>query len=302
MTFKHHGFAAIALISSHFFSTFGWAADLHPSEQYLNSISSRVGVFAPRLHMASARTFIARPSYLQRWGVVASDAAAAYNDWLNTLILQPEMTIADASSGKLRVRTLLEIHQATGSSSSTAASTIFHELSHAEWDLYVEEGESPADKELLKEFAELLPALNAGFFERRILPSEVFAYYRGDLLAMILGDANEIFLATGLEPDTLTCVVRSRPTEIFRNFSPSAELYSDRHILTTAWVQGAEVSLVSGLDPFGKRLNAALYKHTLATMKIPISRAQLLKSFENKPNLKKRVHECAGASKASGQP
>ena len=155
MTFKRHGFAVLLFFAVQAFSNQSTAAstssDLHPAEQYLNSISSRVGVYAPRLHLAANKTFIAHPSYLQRWGIVAADAAAAYNDWLNTLILQPEMTIAD-DAGDLRIRTLLEIHQASGSASSTAATTIFHELAHAEWDLYVEEGESATDRELLATF------------------------------------------------------------------------------------------------------------------------------------------------------
>jgi hypothetical protein len=296
MTFKRHGFAVLLLFAVQALSNWSLAAsqssDLHAAEQYLNSISSRVGVYAPRLHVAASKTFIAHPSYLQRWGIVAADAAAAYNDWLNTLILQPEMTIAD-NAGDLRIRTLLEIHQATGSASSTAAATIFHELAHAEWDLFVEEGETATDRELLATLTELLPALNAGFFERRILPSEIFAYYRGDLLGMILSDANEILLASGLEPDTLGCITRARPTEVLRNFSPSPKPYSERHQLTAVWVQGEEISVVSGIDPHGKKLNDALFKHLHETMQFPKSRVELLKLLESKPNLRKKVRECA---------
>lgn len=244
------------------------------------------------MHLAASNSFFAHPSYLQRWGIVATDAAAAYNDWLNTLILQPEMTIVD-DTGDLRIRTLIEIHQATGSSSSPAATTIFHELAHAEWDLYVEEGETASDRELLAAFKELLPPLNAGYFQRRILPSEIFAYYRGDLLGMILSDANEILLASGLEPDTLGCVTRTRPTEVLRNFSPSSIPYSERHQLTAVWVQGEEISVVSGLDPHGKKLNDALYKHLVDTMQFPKSRLELLKLLESKPNLRKKVRDCA---------
>ncbi|MBN8540827.1 MAG: hypothetical protein J0L82_10615 [Deltaproteobacteria bacterium] len=78
----------------------------------------------------------------------------------------------------------------SANASSTAATTIFHELAHAEWDLYVEEGETAADRELLTAFNELLPALNAGYFQRRILPSEIFAYYRVDLLKLIESKPN----------------------------------------------------------------------------------------------------------------
>jgi hypothetical protein len=296
MTFQRHGFAVLLLIAVQALTNSANAAqqasDLNSAEQFLNSISSRVGVYAPRVHMASSKTFIAHPSYLQRWGIVAADAAAAYNDWLNTLILQPEMTISDEAGG-MRIRTLLEIHQATGSLSSTAATTIFHELAHAEWDLYVEEGETAADQELLKTFSELLPALNAGFFERRILPSEIFAYYRGDLLGMILSDANEILMASGLEPDTLACMKRARPTEVLRDFSPSPKPYSERHRLTAVWVQGEEISVVSGIDPNGTKLNDALFKHLLQTMQFPKSRVALLKLLESKPNLRTKVRDCA---------
>lgn len=301
MSFIRSGFAALTvLLFINTVSNEANASDLHSAERFLNSIQSRVGVEAPRLHKVGAKTSVALPSYLQQWGITGADAAAAYNDWLNTLVLQPEMTITDGTTGKFRIRTLLEIHQITGSASSTAASTIFHELSHAEWDLFVEEGHSQVDKDLLESMDSLLPSLTAGFLERRILPSEIFAYYRGDLIGMILSDANEILLASGLEPDSLNCITRRHPADSIRNYSPSNVPYAQRHSLTVAWVQGNEINLTSGIDPEAKKLNTALFNHAQATMKFPKSRAELLKLLQSKPNLRKKIIECAAIAAVPG--
>ena len=271
------------------------AKPLHHSEVFLNSLFWQSRIEAPRLGLAAFHTFIAHPSYLQKWQILSADAAALYNDWTNTLVLQPEMTIYDPEFGGERIRSLEEIFSATKSFASVSAGVIFHELSHAEFDLYVEEGIEPYDRELMRVLSIEVPVIarahNLGPFKSAALASEIFAYYREDLVAMILADTNEIKLASGIQPDTNECIPRSKRPEEARNFSPSSIPYPQRARLMIAFVSGQDVNL--NLDPAAnKRLNDALEKHTRATLRFPENRVALLERLKKDPKIRAAMKLC----------
>jgi hypothetical protein len=268
---------------------------LHYAENFLNSLYSNARIQAPRLQLAALHTFIAHPSLLERWHVINSDAAASYNDWTNTLVLQPEMTIDDASFGGRRLRSLSELSESVGASARVSAGIIFHEMSHAEWDLYVEGGTEDYDRELLAAFDRELPAIvesnRLSLFSARSLASEVFAYYREELIGTILSDTAEIKLASGLEPSTNTCIPRATRPSNARNFSPNPEPYATRVQLGLVWVRGTDVTLDKD-KAAGRRLNEALYRHALATLQFPKSRAELLKLLAKDTSIRKALDSC----------
>lgn len=267
------------------------------STNFLKSVSQYTGIEVPRLELAADRTFLAHPSLLQRWGVIASDAAAAYNSLTNTLVLQPEMTIDDPVSGGRRIRTLFEISQALGSGATVSAGVILHELSHAEWEFFVEPGATPADAKLMATINDLLPAVDIGFFRKRLLPSEVYAYYREDLFFRIMSDASEILLSSGLNPDTLACSSSLRNPGFLRDLFPDGEPYETRVKLDLAWVQGKDFSLRTDLDPLADRINRALFEHAMATSRIPLSRKAVFEWLSRKPQLIKKIESCASQPK-----
>lgn len=273
------------------------AADviLHHSQVFLNSLYTVARVQAPRIGLAALHTYLALPSLLQEWHIVSSDAAAAYNSLTNTLVLQREMMIEDPDFHGMRLPALPEIHAAVGGPARVTAGIIFHELSHAEFDFYVEEGEEEYDRVLMSAIRAEMPAIVANnsvsVFKSVALPSEIFAYYREELLGRILEDVAEIKLASGIDPDLNTCTkIRTRP-DVMRNFSPNNQPYSKRVHLTGAYVAGDFIAL--DFDPeLNQRLNAALFAHTIATMRFPESRAELLKALQRDPSLRLAIAKC----------
>lgn len=292
-----------ATISLHAFGSFAHAQSNTPSAThstlFLKSVSQHTGMDLTRLELSADRTFLAHPSLLQRWGIVASDAAAAYNSLTNTLVLQPEMTIDDPVSGDRRIRTLFEIGQAVGVGGTVSAGVILHELSHAEWEFFVEPGVTPADMKLMTTLNELLPSVDIGIFRKRLLPSEVYAYYREDLFFRIMSDASEILLSSGLNPDTMTCNDGVRNPGHLRDLFPDHEPYATRVKLDIAWVQGKDFSLRTNLDPQAEKLNRALFEHANATAHFPQNRLAVFEWLARKPQLVKKIESCASLPKSA---
>ncbi len=270
---------------------------LHHAQVFMNSVYLNSRIQAPRIGLAAIHTNLAHPSLLQRWGILSSDAAASYNSITNTLVLQPEMTVHDSTYGNERLASLQEIRNATGTAARVAAGTIFHEMSHAEFDIYVEEGAEDYDRALMAVLEAEMPALIAAndvsAFKAFALPSEIFAYYREELFSRILNDTAEIKLANGLDPDLNTCTPIRQIPNTARNFSPTSLPYSKRVELRQAWVSGTFVSL--GLDPAAlQRLNEALFAHASATMEFPESRAELLKILRQDSSILAAMATCRG--------
>lgn len=245
--------------------------------------------------MAAGKTRIAHPSVLQELGIIGGTASAMYNSFTNTLVLQPEMTIFDPSLNGIRLRTMLELHQIIGGFSSTNAGILYHELSHAEWDFYVEEKIESYDRELMKvmdaEVPKIARAAKLSAFQSFPLASEIFAYYREDLIAAVLNDTNEIKLASGLHPDSNACTKLKRRPEVLRNFSPSSMSYTDRAFLRFAYVNGKDVDLE--LAPESQKLiNEALAKHARATLRFPENRIELLEVLGQDRRLQAAVTAC----------
>lgn len=282
--------SALALLSA---SVAGAENETHASA-FLQSLFNRARIEAPRLHSAARQTLIAHPSLLQRWGVVSADAAAAYNDWTNTLVLQPEMTITTTLEGT-RIRTLEEMALTTGTAANINATTVFHELSHAEWDFFVEEGATAADRSLVSEMEQTLPPLlkrsAIPFYNQHLAESEVFAYYREDLIGQILQDASEILLGSGLDPKDLSCVQTRHPGKL-RDLMPDSRDYAIRVRVDTAWVQGKDVDLTQDQD-LHRQLNDALYEHSLETLRFPGSRTALFQILEQDQRVMSALLDCA---------
>lgn len=259
------------------------------AQVFLDSLYINARIQAPRLSLAASRTHLATPSLLQQWGILNADAAASYNGFTSTLVLRDDMLFKNSSTGEARIASLREIHDRTHFSARVAAGVIFHELSHAEYDFFVEEEAENFDRELIRvlkaELPKVIAANGVSFFRSIPLGSEIFAYYREELIEMILQDAAEIKLASGLEPDKDACTpVHTRPVEL-RDFFSSQEPYEKRAHLTTAFVFGDDVNLDLAMDA-SRKINQALWAHAKATLKIPESRADLFRQLSLDPRLR----------------
>lgn len=265
------------------------------SQDFLNSLYEEAYIYLPRLHSVAGHIFIAHPSLLQQWGWINSDGIAHYNPLTNTLITPPDNTIYDSSLDRRRLRTLRELHDEYGSAARVSAGVLIHELSHAEWDIYIEEGVTSVERDLLAVLDEEIPkiakATHLSFFYARLLASEIFAYYREELISTILSDYAEIKYASGMEPETNVCMKLRKPIAALRDFSPNDKPYFDRVSLWGIFVRGTEVDL--NLAPLAKeRVKAALDAYMQATALLPSSRADLFHRLENDSKVQKALARC----------
>ncbi len=273
------------------------AADpmINHTQVFLDSLFINARIQSPRLGLAGSKTYLALPSLLQRWGIISSEAAATYNNLTRTLVLQPNMLVHDEERRQTRLASLKEIREATAVPARIAAGIIFHELSHAEYALFVGDREEQYDRDLLDVMNAELPAIIAAnhlsFFKSIPLPSEIFAYHREGVISLVLEDVADIKLASGLDPDLDTCTrIKNRPSEL-RDFSPNADSYEKRAHLTYVFVAGTDVNLDLAPEA-SQRLNAALYNHMKATVRFPESRADIFRALSKDSRLKAALAKC----------
>lgn len=260
------------------------------ASNFLWSLEREFFFQAPRLQSVAMQVRIAQPSAIQRWGIVGEDAAAHYNDWLNTLIVPPELTeTLDDSSFALKPWSQLRAD--LGSVATVRTGTLFHELAHAEWDFLVEEASSAEDRDLLTVFAVELPKFHGqlGVLSRRLLASELFAYYRGDLISAIAQDRIEIEMSSGLD-DRGACRGQRADGRI-RDLHDNKQSYLDRAMPQYVYVQGKEVNL--DVDPQARKaLHAALARHARATLQPLADRQALRTRLASDQPLLRRLQKC----------
>jgi hypothetical protein len=260
------------------------------ASNFLWSIEREFFLNSPRLQQVAMKVRIAQPSALQRWGWVGADAAAHYNDWINTLIVPSELTetLHDAS---FALKPWSQLRAELGSVATVRSGTLFHELAHAEWDLYVEQAATAEDRELLGVFKTQLPSFHAqlGLWTRRLLASELYAYYRGDLLAAIAQDRIEIEMSSGLD-DRGTCRGQ-RPEARVRDLYENISSYLDRAMPQFVYVQGKEVNLEA--HPAARQaLHRALARHAQLTLAPLRDRQALRARLASDPLLLRRLQAC----------
>ncbi|HRK07502.1 MAG TPA: hypothetical protein PLZ57_07005 [Pseudobdellovibrionaceae bacterium] len=260
------------------------------ASNFLWSLEREFFFQAPRLQSVAMQVRIAQPSTIQRWGIVGEDAAAHYNDWLNTLIVPAELT-ETLSDSSFQLKPWSQLRADLGSVATVRTGTLFHELAHAEWDFLVEEGSSLEDRDLLSVFASELPKYHGqlGLWSRRLLASELFAYYRGDLISAIAQDRIEIEMSSGLD-DRGACRGQRADGSV-RDLHDNKQSYLDRAMPQFVYVQGKEVNL--DVDPQARQaLHAALSRHARATLQPLADRQALRARLASDQPLLRRLQKC----------
>jgi len=229
---------------------------------------------------------------LERWGVVNTEAAASYNSILNTIILKPA-TLSHDEKGKLRIASVSELRSRENAYTVTI-STIFHELAHAEQDMFLDQAATKEDEALLRVMKEEIkpwisrnhPELSP--FSRNIALWEIFGYYHGDLMSLLMSDREDILAANGFYQNRcvfskhLKALAKSLSLEEFTMLLPIGEdfqkSYGERFRLEMVWALGKDVELFwkNVNDPFRQEWQDALFQHFRAFYAIPDSKQKLL--------------------------
>ena len=254
-----------------------------------------------RWEESASRIFLAEPSRLERWGLINGDAAASYNGILRTLVLQPDM-IERGPKGNGQIAAMSTLIQRHGPAAISRAATITHELAHAEYSLMVTEKVTREDAQLVAVFeTEILPWLKRRtksyqILWPRIAASEVFAYFRGDLIMFFQEELEKNLNANGLSAYNQTrCFKLKRHQENRFLFEPENRTpYRHSVALSGIWVLGQELNLpMTGADPFLPRWRQALWDHFEALFAPPRSRQEFVDWLNRNPYWRGRLNACA---------
>ncbi|WP_408095836.1 hypothetical protein ACJVC5_12400 [Peredibacter sp. HCB2-198] len=137
--------------------------------------------------------------------VMSPDAVATYNGNLNLINL--DKTLLNGSS----IRDAREIRGPMFATYKN--STIFHELGHAELDVFVEEKETSVDEALMSFYESTLkPFYKKNFpgFNPHTVFHEHFSYYRSDLIDFLYNEVDKVFMSNGFNKMKNSCFLTAQ--------------------------------------------------------------------------------------------
>ncbi len=261
--------------------------------------------------LKSYQTKLARPSLLEKWGVINTDAAATYNGILNTIVLKEEYTLESTSpaGGKnRRIKTLTELKAIEPVVWSVRAQTIFHELSHAEFG-WLPRSQDSDDKSLLHffnhDFENYLKLHQTQFsrMDRVIARSEMFAYFRGDILMLLIEAVEAVLVENGYFGSSKQCkntkfviaTLQALPREQWFDFVLMGrnDDYTKMQ-LPSIYVKGKD-GQVDPKDPLAAALQRVLWAQLAKHFMPARTKAELVQWMNTSPELRRLIGSCRSA-------
>mgnify|MGYP006077503029 CR=1 FL=1 len=301
---------SFSILFTGMFAMTGQLAVAEPFNSFLNSLDQRLPMNTMFMQhvLLEHKTKLALPSLLEKWGVINQDAAATYNGVLNTVVLKEEHTTDEIrTDGKTRkrIKTINELEFAEPSIWSVQASTIFHELSHAEY-AWLPKSKDPVDITLLAMLGtDLDQYLKTNYsklsvFDRRIARSEMFAYFRGDFLLSLVNAVEEIMMENGYYKTSKTCRVsnffltqRGKHPEL--DYSKFVAFGDDVSLkpasLPFIYVKGKDIE-INSKHPLNQKLGNALWNQIIFHFSPAKSKFEVIRWMNSKPEFLKLIESC----------
>ncbi|MBT3785670.1 hypothetical protein HOF92_11890 [bacterium] len=292
------------LVSSPLSASTRWMVDFN------ESLSRNLWLKSSREYSGKRRFFLAHPSLAKRWGLINSSAEATYNGFLNTIEIKEESTIKEPGQ-RTRLKTIEELKKEKPYVWSVGVATIFHEIGHAEFDIFVENEVTAEDEalwHLVKTkirpwFKKNHPRSNAS-----VAVSELFAYFRTDVIETFNEDIQSVFIENGInhfkercfKPRRFKALAPTMTEEEFSHFlgfdsDPKLDLpYRERIDPGTVYVSGKSLHLHKAKQPFKKEWLHAIWDHFAAFHNPPASKRELIKRMDEGHPLKDLLVGCRG--------
>jgi hypothetical protein len=190
--------------------------------------------------------------------LISSDAVATYNDKTNTISLSEENLESVRYEKRIKDARVIRGPQYMFGPNVT----IFHEMGHAELDVFIENRQSKIESEIMAHYENVLRP-----FYRQNFPSaspdllfqEHFAYYRSELVESFYSYKDDLLMFNGYNKFTDKCVLTIEmknqikggltlnELKKIRLYQPDADKsYSQKINVKYAYVKGKEFNLSSG--------------------------------------------------------
>ena len=186
---------------------FSFTINASKFDQFSSQLEERLLIDLSHLETVEQRVKIRKPNVLERWWMNKSGAEATYNDKTNVIILREK---------NFRNNRIVSRNDFTGNqrfSFIVLASTIFHEMAHADYDTVLSK-EGNIIKDVLWNIG--------GWFKSKtrhnakIGAHEFFGYSAGDILIGVDSEISDILLQHRIHPQTLECFARGSEFDEFQ--------------------------------------------------------------------------------------
>ena len=252
--------------------------------------------------------YLAHPSLLKQWGLISASAEATYNGVLNTIEISSDSTTRRPGE-ELRLKTIEELKLKDKYAYSVKVATIFHEIGHAEFDIYVENEITTEDQKLWATVKnEIKPWFKKNYpkTSSSVAVSELFSYFRTDVIETLHNDIDSILMQNGLNqydqrcftPRQLKEMATSMSREDFSRFlvMPADEQafkpYRDRIGPQYVYVKGQDLNVATSKSGFKVEWMQALWDHFSTFHNPPASKAELVKALNVSHPMKELLKDC----------
>lgn len=174
---------------------------------FSNQLEKRLLIDLSHLELVEDRIKIRKPNALERWWMNKSGAEATYNDKTNVVVLREK---------NFRNNRIVARNDFSGNQKYTfivLASTIFHEMAHADYDTVIR-SEDHSIKNVLWNIGRWFKSNTR--FNSKIGAHEFFGYTAGDILIGIDSEVSDLLLQHRIHPQTLECFGRSGEFDEFK--------------------------------------------------------------------------------------
>lgn len=238
--------------------------------------------------------------------IFSPDAAATYNDKLNIISLHADLV--EKIDGVTYIKDARMIRGAQYTETQRL-STIFHEMGHAELDVFIENGKEAEDMMVINHAKYLLkPWYKAHFpkFNAHMAFHEHFGYYRGELMDFMLGEIDTLLINNGYNKFRNSCfktqllkqkLSEGVPLEEFQKLyvtDVKNEFYRTRISPHYIFVKGKDIDLRSA--PNSKMMlmqtHNIFWAYHQAMYNFPINQQDLVKRMNGQSQFKKAISDC----------
>lgn len=237
--------------------------------------------------------------------VLSPDAIATYNANLNTIKLDETLLVKVGNETQVRDGRHIRGNDHSG---THHLSTIFHEMGHAEMDVFIENRREPQDEMVYSLYQNTLKAFYKANFPRfnpNTIFQEHFGYYRGDLIDFFTNEITTVLINNGFNKYSRSCFTTQEmkkklaegiPLEAFKQFFTVGEAvpYSTKISTRYVFVRGKDIDLMSA--PNGeamlKQTHHVFWLYHQKTYDFPQSQAELVMRMNAGSEYKKALEEC----------
>ncbi len=238
--------------------------------------------------------------------IFSPDAAATYNDKLNVISLHADLV--EKIDGVTYIKDARQIRGAQYTETQRL-STIFHEMGHAEMDVFIENGREAEDMMLMNHYKYLLkPWYKKHFpkFNPHIAFHEHFGYYRGELMDFLLGEIDTLLTNNGFNKFRNSCfksyllkqkLAEGATLEEFKNLyvtDVKNDFYRTKISPHYIFVKGKDIDLRSAPDSkmMLMQTHNLFWGYHQAMYNFPMNQTDLVKRMNEKSHFKKTIADC----------